>query len=86
MLFRSLVQGALVEPDIVVDAILAQVALQGGDVFGQGVGNEGVLQSCESLTLEEGLLVHAFAGGNVFVAVQLSELTGQHLDVAKKDS
>ena len=70
------------EPDIVVDAVLAQVALEGGDVLGQGVGNEGVLQSCESLALEEGLLVHAFAGGNVFVAVQLSELTGQHLDVA----
>ena len=38
------VQGALVEPDIVIDAVLAQVALEGGNVLGQGVIHQSVLQ------------------------------------------
>jgi len=78
----GLVQGALVEPDIVVDAVLAEVALQGSDVLGQGVGHQSVLQGGKGFALKQSFLVHTLAGGNVLVAVQLGKLTGQHLDVA----
>ena len=47
----GLVQGALVEPDIVVDAVLAQIALQGGNVLGQGVGHQCVLQLAAKASL-----------------------------------
>ena len=78
----GLVQGALMEPHIIVDAVLAQVALEGGDVLGQGIGHQSVLQLCESIAGKQGLFVHTLAGGNVLVAVDLGELPGQHLDVA----
>ena len=78
----GLVQGALVEPDIVVDAVLAEVAFQGSDVLGQGVGHQCVLQSGKGLALKQSFLVHTLAGGNVLVTVQFGELTGQHPDVA----
>ena len=32
------------EPDIIGDAVLAQVALQPGNVLGQGIGNQGIFQ------------------------------------------
>ena len=78
----GLVQGALMEPHIVVDAVLAQIALEGSNVLGQSVGHQCVLQGGKSLALEQSLLVHPLASGNVLVAVQLGKLTGQHLDVA----
>ena len=78
----GLVQGALVEPDIVVDAVLAQVALEGRDVLGQCVIHEGVLQGLERFAGKQGLFVHALAGGHVAVAVQVGKFPGQHLDVA----
>ena len=40
----GVVQVALMEPDIVLDAVLAEVALQTGDVLGQGIGHDGLLQ------------------------------------------
>ena len=44
----GLVQVALVEPDIIIDTILAQVALQAGNVLGQGVGNGASFSSSKS--------------------------------------
>jgi len=76
------VQGALVEPDIVIDAVLAQVALEGGNVLGQGIIHQSVLQGLKGFAGKEGLFVQPRAGCNVLVAVDLSKLTGQHLDVA----
>ena len=70
------------EPHVVVDAVLAEVTLQGSDVLGQGVGHQCVLQGGKGLALEQSFLVQPLAGGNVLVAVQLGKLTGQHLDVA----
>ena len=69
------------EPDVVVDAVLAEVALEGSDVLGQGVGHEGVLEGGEGLAFKEGLLVHPLAGSDVLVTVLLGKLTGQNLDV-----
>ena len=40
----GVVQVALMEPDIVLDAVLAEVALQTGDVLGQGIGHNGFFQ------------------------------------------
>ena len=78
----GLVQGALVEPDVVINAVLAEVAFQSSNVLGQGIGHQCVLEGGKGLALEQSFLVHTLAGGNVLVAVQLSELTGQHLDIA----
>ena len=78
----GLVQGALVEPDIVIDAVLAEVALEGSNVLGQGVVHEGVLQGLEGFAGEQLLFAHPLAGGHIGVAVDLGELTGQYLDVA----
>ena len=72
----GLVQGALVEPDIVINAVLAEVALQCGDVLGQGIGHQCVLQGGKGLALEQSFLAQPGAGGNVLVAVQLGKLTG----------
>ena len=53
----GLVQGALMEPHVVVDAVLAEVTLQGSDVLGQGVGHQCVLQSGKGFALKQRLLV-----------------------------
>ena len=45
------------EPDIILDAVLAQVALQSGDVLGQGVRHNGLLQLLE-VSVDIGVAVH----------------------------
>ena len=62
------VQVALVEPDVVLDAILAEIALQTRDVLGQGVGNDGLFQLVKVLV-------------DVSVAVDLGKLLGAGDDV-----
>ncbi len=45
------------EPDIVLDAVLAQIALQAGDVLGQSIGHNGLLQLVKVL-FHIGIAVH----------------------------
>lgn len=47
----GVVEGALVEPHIVIDAVLAQVPLQVGDVLGHGIGYQSILQSGKAHSL-----------------------------------
>ena len=56
------------EPDVVLDAILAEIALQTGNVLGQGVGNDGLFQLVKVLV-------------DVSVAVDLGKLLGAGDDV-----
>ena len=44
-------------PLVCFDAVLAQVALEGGDVLGQGIGHQSVLQLCESIAGKQGVPV-----------------------------
>ena len=64
----ALVEGALMEPDVVLDAVLAQIALEAGDVLGQGVGGDGLFQLLK-------------VGVGVAVAVDGSKLLGALDDV-----
>src|SRR5699024_5377163 len=77
----GLVQGALGEPYVVLDAVFAQVLLEGGDVLGQGVAHQGVLQGGKGFALIQGLVLQAAAGQGVLVPLPGGELQGQQGDV-----
>ena len=53
----ALVQVTLVEPDVVLDAVLAQVALQTFDVLGQSIGHNGFFQLLK-VGIHIGIAVH----------------------------
>ena len=78
----AFVQLALMEPHVIVDAVLAEVGFQRGDVLGQRISDKGVLQGGEAGAFIQRIAGKAFAVGRIIIAVAGGEFGRQSFDVA----